>query len=143
MYINFQCSNTGVCHRGFNSNIINCVNQIMTISFSSDKTSLITVIHLTIKIIITVCFLIKDSHCVPVRVQDVVKRNREHDSYFVISSVCRWIIEIIGEDSNRSTPCATSLREQSVARFKTFKFCWQRNLAESARKIQASQKTEK
>lgn len=119
------------------------MSQIIAISFSSDKPSLITVIHLTIKSTITVCFLVKDSDGVPVRVQAVVKRNREQDGYFLISSVCSCIVEIVGEDSNRSSRCAASLREQSAATFRRPKFCWQRDLAESANKMQTSEEKEK
>lgn len=143
VYFNFQRCNAEVCHAGSNSNINICVSQIITISFSSDKPSLRTAIHLTIKIIITVCFPVKDSDGIPVRVQAVVKRNREHDGYFLISSVCSCIVEIVGEDSNRSTRCATNLREQSAATFRRPKFCWQRDLTESANKMQTSGKKEK
>lgn len=143
MYFNFQRCNAEVCHAGFNGDIKICVSQIIAISFSSDKPSLRTVIHLTIKSTITVCFPVKDSDGAPVRVQAVVKRNREQDGYFLISSVCSCIVEIVGEDSNRSSRCAASLREQSAATFRRPKFCWQRDLAESANKMQTSEEKEK
>lgn len=114
-----------VCHRCHDGNSILPVTDTEA-CFFSDKCVVCVVVHVIIKIMITLFALFKDSQCVPVGVQVVVIGHREHDSYFLSGLLGRFVEEIISEDTNSSSSSIGSLGEECIPRWSRVNTWWQR-----------------
>lgn len=117
-----RCVTVG--HGGSDGNSVAFMNQTEAFSFSPDKPFLCAVIHLLIKAVITLLIHVKDSHCKPVRVQVEVVRNGEHDGHLPLALLGTSVLEVVGEDSHRSSRCVGSLDEQSAAIFRGAQCRW-------------------
>lgn len=92
----------GVGHGGTDNNEVTFIRNTRTISLSSDKMSLTSIVHTVKKTVVALLLLSKKSHSKPVAEKVSIVGHGEHYRHDMVVVVQVGIEKVVGEDTNGS-----------------------------------------